>query len=158
MKTNELADMLGVSKATIRYYEEQGLVAPSRTKNNYRYYSDEEARLFQKIIILRKLGVSVSEIKDLIENKAKLHDVLEQNENRLRAQQDEAAAAIEICERIRSDAADFDGIDSPNILRMIYEASRNGARFTEIQKLSDRDLNLAITLLSVPGGYESSAD
>ena len=76
MKINELEDLLGVSRATIRYYEDQGLVTPPRTENGYRDYSYEEARLFQKIMVLRKLGVSVPEIKDLIEDKAELHDVL----------------------------------------------------------------------------------
>ena len=89
MKINELEELLGVSRATIRYYEDQGLVTPPRTENSYRDYGDEEARLFQKIIVLRKLGVGVPEIKDLIEDKAELHDVLEQNVDRLRAQQDQ---------------------------------------------------------------------
>ena len=44
MKINELEDLLGVSKATIRYYEDQGLVIPPRTDNGYREYSDEEVQ------------------------------------------------------------------------------------------------------------------
>lgn len=35
MKINELEDLLGVSKATIRYYEDQGLVTPLRMENGY---------------------------------------------------------------------------------------------------------------------------
>ena len=108
MKINELEELLGVSRATIRYYEDQGLVTPPRTENSYRDYGDEEARLFQKIIVLRKLGVGVPEIKDLIEDKAELHDVLEQNVDRLRAQQDEIAAAIEMCGELDAEAGDFD--------------------------------------------------
>ena len=69
MKINKLEDLLGVTRATIRYYEDQGLVTPPRTENGYRDYSDEEVRLFQKIIVLRKLGVSVPEIRDLIGEK-----------------------------------------------------------------------------------------
>ena len=97
MKINELEDLLGVTRATIRYYEDQGLVAPARTENGYRDYSDEEARLFQKIIVLRKLGVGVPEIRVLIEGKTTLHDVLTSNVEKLRAQQDGTVAAIEMC-------------------------------------------------------------
>jgi DNA-binding transcriptional MerR regulator len=94
MKINELENLLGVTRATIRYYEDQGLVTPARTENGYRDYSDEEALLFQKIIVLRKLGAGVPEIRDLIEGKTTLHDVLTGNVERLRAQQGDTAAAI----------------------------------------------------------------
>ena len=152
MKINELEELLGVSRATIRYYEDQGLVTPPRTENSYRDYGDEEARLFQKIIVLRKLGVGVPEIKDLIEDKAELHDVLEQNVDRLRAQQDEIAAAIEMCGELDAEAGDFDSIDPPKYLKSIYEAEENGKRFAVAKEISPRDLNLAITLIGAMAG------
>lgn len=152
MKINELEDLLGVSRATIRYYEDQGLVTPPRTANGYRDYSDEEVWLFQKIIVLRKLGVSVPEIKDLIEGKADLQDVLEQNVDRLRSQQDEIAAAIEMTRIIETESADFDSIDSPKYLRTIYESEQKGSHFAEAKEISARQLNLSITLLAALGG------
>ena len=152
MKINELEELLGVSRATIRYYEDQGLVTPPRTENRYRDYGDEEARLFQKIIVLRKLGVGVPEIKDLIEDKAELHVVLKQNVDRLRAQQDEIAAAIEMCGELDAEARDFDSIDPPKYLKSIYEAEENGKRFAEAKEISPRDLNLAVTLIGAMAG------
>ena len=152
MKINELEGLLGVSRATIRYYEDQGLVTPPRTENGYRYYGDEEARLFQKIIVLRKLGVSVPEIKNLIEDKAELHDVLVQNVDRLRAQQDEIAVAIEMCGDLDAEAKDFDSIDSPKYLRTIYESELKGTHFAETKEISFRQLNLAITLIGAMAG------
>jgi len=152
MKINELENLLGVSRATIRYYEDQGLVTPPRTDNGYRDYSDEEVLLFQKIIVLRKLGVSVQEIKDLIEDKAELHEVLRQNQDRLRAQQDEIAVAIEMCGDLDAEAGDFDGIDPPKYLKSIYEAEENGKCFAETKEISPRDLNLAVTLIGAMAG------
>ena len=152
MKINELEELLGVSRATIRYYEDQGLVTPPRTENGYRYYGDEETRLFQKIIVLRKLGVGVTEIKNLIEDKAELHDVLKQNVAGLRARQNESAAAIEICEALDAEAGDFDSIDSPKYLRAIYESEQKGTHFAETKEISFRQLNLAITLIGAMAG------
>ena len=153
MKINELEDLLGVSRATIRYYEDQGLVTPPRTENGYRDYGDEEARLFQKIIVLRKLGVGVPEIKDLIEDKADLHDVLEQNVDNLRTQQCEIAAAIKMCEELDAEAKDFAGIDSPKYLKTIYESEQKGTHFAEAKEMSPRELNLAITLIGAMAGF-----
>jgi DNA-binding transcriptional MerR regulator len=152
MKINELEDLLGVSKATIRYYEDQGLVIPPRTDNGYREYSDEEVQLFQKIIVLRKLGLGIPEIRDLIDGKAELHDVLEYNMERLRTRQDEIASAMELCGKIEAEAADFASIDSPKYLKHIYENEQKGAHFAETKEISVRQLNLAITLLGMLAG------
>ena len=152
MKINELEDLLGVSKATIRYYEDQGLVTPPRTDNGYREYSDEEVQLFQKIIVLRKLGLGIPEIRDLIEGKAELHDVLEYNMERLRTRQDEIASAMDLCGKIEAEAADFASIDSPKYLKHIYENEQKGAHFAETKEISVRQLNLAITLLGMLAG------
>ena len=152
MKINELEDLLGVSKATIRYYEDQGLVTPPRMENGYRDYSDEEVQLFQKIIVLRKLGLGIQEIRDLIDGKAELHDVLEYNMERLRTRQDEIASAMELCGKIEEEATDFASIDSPKYLKHIYENEQKGAHFAETKEISVRQLNLAITLLGMLAG------
>ena len=152
MKINELESLLGVTRATIEYYEDQGLVTPARTENGDRDYSEEEVLLFQKIIVLRKLGVGVPEIKDLIEGKTTLHDVLTGNVERLRAKQDKTGAAIEMCGELDAEAGDFDGIDPPKYLRSIYEAEEKGERFAETKEISPRQLNLAITMLAAMGG------
>lgn len=152
MKINELEDLLGVSRATVRYYEEHGLVTPPRSENGYRDYGDEEIRLLQKIIILRKLGVGVPEIKNLIADKADLHDVLKCNAERLRTQQDEIAAAIEMCDKIENEAADFDSIDPPKYLKYIYEDEQKGVHYVRAEEISARQLNLSITLLGALAG------
>ena len=158
MKINELEDLLGVSKATIRYYEDQGLVTPPRMENGYR---DEEVQLFQKIIVLRKLGLGIQEIRDLIDGKAELHDVLAGNVERLRTRQGEISSAIELCGKIEAETADFASLDSPadfasldspKYLKHIYENEQQGRHFAETKEISPRQLNLAITLLAALGG------
>ena len=152
MKINELEDLLGVSKATIRYYEDQGLVTPPRMENGYRDYSDEEVQLFQKIIVLRKLGLGIPEIRDLIDGKVELHDVLEGNVERLRTRQGEISSAIELCGKIEAETADFASLDSPKYLKHIYENEQQGRHFAETKEISVRQLNLAITLLGMLAG------
>ena len=147
MKIHELEDLLGVSRATIRHYEDQGLITPIRAENSYRDYSDEDVRLLQKIIVMRKLDVSIPEIKDLIDGKADLHDVLERNEERLRTQKRELNSSIEMCGEINRDSADFSDIDSAKYLKHIYEEEQKGAHFADPKEINVRQLNLAITLL-----------
>ena len=159
MKINELEDLLGVSRATIRYYEDQGLVLPPRAENGYRDYGDEEVQLFQKIIVLRKLGVGVPEIRELIEDKTDLHDVLDRNMERLRDQQNEIESAIEMCRQLENEADDFASIDPPKYLRHIYEAEQNGEHFAEAGEISFRQLNQSFHILArCVGGNGHSAE
>ena len=152
MKIHELEDLLGVSRATIRHYEEQGLVIPPRKENSYRDYSNEDLLLLQKILVMRKLGVGIPEIRDLIDGKAELHDVLEYNMERLRTRQDEIASAIELCGKIEAEANDFASIDSTKYLKHIYEKEQKGVHFAETKEISVRQLNIAITLLGALAG------
>ena len=40
MKINEAEQLLGITKANIRFYEKEGLLTPSRNESSYREYSD----------------------------------------------------------------------------------------------------------------------
>ena len=60
----ELADGLGTTTRTIRYYEECGLISPQRTNGNQRRYTRRErGRL--KLILRAKEAFTLDEIKEL---------------------------------------------------------------------------------------------
>jgi DNA-binding transcriptional MerR regulator len=57
---------LGVSKSTLRYYDEIGLLpAASRGENNYRFYTPFQIIKLNYINVLIDLGVTLSTIKDM---------------------------------------------------------------------------------------------
>lgn len=63
-----LAAEAGVSADTIRYYESVGLMpTPTRSDAGYRLYSRAELRRLQLIKRAKLLGLSLSEIKDLVD-------------------------------------------------------------------------------------------
>lgn len=60
----ELARLMDVSIHQIRYFEEKGVLFPSYIdKNGYRMYSMEEFYTLSHILLLRRLNISVSDIK-----------------------------------------------------------------------------------------------
>ena len=134
MKINELETILDVPRATIRYYEKEGLISPQREENGYREYSDEDLRTLRAIIVLRKIGVSLSEIHDLIDGDTDLDTVLDNNLSRLEQEKSELAAAMKICREIRSDDADFGSMDSERYLTHIHDLENKGVRFYELAK------------------------
>lgn len=66
-----LATESGVSLQAIRYYERQGLLAPtSRTEAGYRIFQSDTARRIRFIKRAQELGFSLTEIKDLLSLRA----------------------------------------------------------------------------------------
>jgi len=60
----QLADLAGVTTRTLRYYDEFGLLKPSKIKNNcYRQYDHECLLQLQQILFYRELDVSLKDIQ-----------------------------------------------------------------------------------------------
>ena len=62
-RIGEIAKLSGLSLRTIRYYEEEGLIKASRTDGGQRWYRDEDLVYLRRIIELKGLGFSLSEIR-----------------------------------------------------------------------------------------------
>ncbi len=58
----ELANKLGVNPKTIRYYEREGLLKPTR-HGSFRTYLSSDVERLTIILAMRKLGVSIANIK-----------------------------------------------------------------------------------------------
>jgi MerR family transcriptional regulator, repressor of the yfmOP operon len=69
-RIGEVAELVGTTPRTIRYYEEVGLLTapPSHAKGRHRTYDEHDVRRLQELIRLRDvLGVSLDELKRLVE-------------------------------------------------------------------------------------------
>ena len=73
MKINEVEAAVGVTKKNIRFYEEEGLISPSREPGNgYRSYSQADVERLRRIKLLRKLDVPLAEIREMLEGQRTL--------------------------------------------------------------------------------------
>jgi len=59
----EVAQILGMSKDTLRYYDRIGIVSPSREDNRYRRYSKDDLINLMNIQIMQYADFSLDEIK-----------------------------------------------------------------------------------------------
>ncbi|MGV9723605.1 MerR family transcriptional regulator [Nocardia beijingensis] len=66
MRIGELARRAGVSERALRYYEQQGLLAPERRPSGYRVYSDEDVAAVRRIKILLAAGLSTTQILEVL--------------------------------------------------------------------------------------------
>lgn len=70
MKIGELARRAGVTPRLVRYYEQQGLLAPERAANGYRDYDEDDVAHLQRVASLVRSGVTTRVIKMLLDCEA----------------------------------------------------------------------------------------
>ncbi len=116
MTSREMEERTGVAKANLRYYEAEGLLTPARGKNGYRDYSEADAALLEKIKLLRRLGVTVEELRELVSGSAALPDVLDRRLEALGRETAVLGRVERVCGALRQEAPAFDALDAPRYL------------------------------------------
>jgi DNA-binding transcriptional MerR regulator len=75
LQIGEIADLVGLSLRTVRYYEEMGLIVPEkRTEGGFRLYGNEEIERLKLIMQMKPLGFSVQEMGEMIDARVTLRE------------------------------------------------------------------------------------
>lgn len=77
MTIKELEEAVGMTRANIRFYEQEGLLSPARSANGYRDYSPEDAAALEKIKLLRRLHLDLNTLRRLQAGELTLAEALE---------------------------------------------------------------------------------
>ena len=108
----QLAELAGVSARTLRYYEDEGLLCPSRSENGYRVYTARDAKRLASILSMRACGLSVATIHRLLASAGgDLRHVLHAHLLALSAQRDSLDEAID---RTKAAIASLERIEQMN--------------------------------------------
>ena len=132
MKINEAEKLLEIPKATIRYYEAEGLIDPARTEKGYRDYSDADIARLKQIIILRKMGISVDAIRRIQQGEETLPQAAEASRRALLDQIDELNGAISLCDTVIARETTLDTLDTEAVWTRIRAEETAGTRFASL--------------------------
>ena len=84
---SEFSEITGLSKETLRYYEQVHLLEPASVNpaNNYRYYDDGSYFLALLLQKLRSFGCTIQEMKAVMDDESfvNLEELLVQKKSRL---------------------------------------------------------------------------
>ena len=73
MRIGELAERARCDVQTVRFYEREGLLKPSRTEGNTRLYSEDDLRQLEVILNLtRDLGVNLAGVEIVLNMRHKM--------------------------------------------------------------------------------------
>ncbi len=116
MKIGQVADRVGLSLRTVRYYEEVGLLTPAgRTPGGFRLYDEQAVERLAFLKGMKPLGLSLEEIRELVDllarvdeselsdagERKRIRDVLAGYVERARARMIELEAHIVEVRRVR---------------------------------------------------------
>ncbi len=74
-----VAEMYDIHPQTLRLYEREGLLKPSRTEGNTRLYTDEDIERLELILSLaRDLGVNISGIAIILQMRERMDEMQRQ--------------------------------------------------------------------------------
>lgn len=134
MKVKEVEELLGITRANIRFYEKEGLLSPARDSSGYRSYEMEDIVTLKKIILFRKLGISILDIKKVMNGEALLSDVIEENTATLERQRKEIEGALQMSRKMSRDESIDSGFDVEEYWKEMETEEANGSVFFDIVK------------------------
>jgi len=120
----EIEARSGMTRANIRFYESEGLLSPARSANGYRDYSEEDLEALKRVKLLRLLGLSLEEIKQLQSGQRALSGALEQHLFHLEETRAKLGRAEEVCQEMYSDGADYQTLDAQRYLDALERGPR----------------------------------
>ena len=92
---SSVAEMYEIHPQTLRLYEREGLLKPSRTEGNTRLYTDEDLERLEFILTLaRDLGVNISGIAIILQMRERMDQMQKEMQEFMRNLQKEMMSRI----------------------------------------------------------------
>lgn len=65
-KTKEVSKLAGVSRRTLQYYDQEGLLSIKRDEQNHRLYDQQSLQHVWEILVYKEMGFELGEIKTIL--------------------------------------------------------------------------------------------
>ena len=135
MKINEAEALVGITKKNIRFYEEKGLLSPSRnSENGYREYGPEEVETLRRIKLLRKLGVPIEEIRRMQEGRQTVGDGMRRHLVTLEREKRNLEEAARLCALLQRHEEPLGELNAAEVLAEMEKLEQSGTTFQNTQK------------------------
>lgn len=162
MTIQEVEKLAGMTRANIRFYEKEGLIKPERNEaNNYREYTGHDVEELRKIKYLRVLGLSVKDIKKIIEKELELPEAAGQRLEELKEEKKSLEEIEWMCRYIQSHSVQYEmmgSVVSGEKIGQLGEVLKEVLRMdTTKEFLTTRQLNQTIGIILIYGFLLSAA-
>lgn len=127
MFINEVEHIVGLSKKSIRYYEENNLLTPKRnTENRYRIYTEEDIKRLKIIKFLRELDVPINDLKKLNDNSITLQLCMDEKIRQIEENEKRYIKVKKMCQEIRKNNDTLESIDITKYFQEMNTLNKEG--------------------------------
>lgn len=149
MKIKQVEELVGITSKNIRFYENQGLLTPERAENGYREYHEQNIETLKKIKLLRKLGISVEEIRAVLNHSRSLEDCLEKHLTVLEKERENRLNMQRLSDAILQQRDSIDTLNTNEWLDEMEKLEKEGVDFVNVSKI---DIRMKKKMGAVIGG------
>ena len=149
MKIKQVEELVGITSKNIRFYESQGLIIPERAENGYREYRQKNIDTLKKIKLLRKLGVSVDEIKSVLSEETALEECLERHIDILEKERENLSNMQNLTSAILEKKCTVNTLETDEWLEEMERMEKEGIDFVNLSKV---DIHMKKKMGAVIGG------
>jgi len=135
MQIHEVETKVGLTKKSIRYYEEEGLLNPKRSSSNdYRDYTEEDIHTLKLIKFLRNLNVSINDIKKLKNNELSLEQCMKERISKINNEEHNLEKIKNMCSEIIMSKASYFDIDITKYSLAMNILNKEGFTMKDVSK------------------------
>lgn len=154
MFINEVEHIVGLSKKSIRYYEENGLLSPKRNKDNdYRIYTEEDIAKLKIIKFLRELNVPIRDLKLLSTGELTLEECMKDRIHKIEEQEKTYAKVKNMCTEISKSKNTFQNIDITKYFEKINTLNKEGFTMRNLKTNKSKKIRGAILSSLIFGSF-----
>jgi DNA-binding transcriptional MerR regulator len=147
LRIHEFAKKTGVTVRTLHHYDRVGLLKPHRTRRGYRVYRDADAARLDEIVVLKFVGLSLTDIKAALASDARRGELLAVQRYSIGHKRQVLAVAVDMLDQLQRGSPDW--ADMANFARELggHKLSWRNRRVDEARrKLAARRLAWDMTL------------
>src|ERR1700739_1347768 len=119
---SDTARRLGLTVRALRVYERHGLLRPGRTLAGWRVYGPEEMAQLHQVLALKRLGLKLGQIADLLKGRrVDLDRVLALQEDELSRRKARVDHALELVRKARAKLAQGHDLPTEDLIELTKE-------------------------------------
>ena len=119
MNIREAEEILGINRSTIEYYAKCGLI--KEQGNRFQNLDESVVNSLKKILILRRMGISIRDLQQLSKGSIKLDEVLSKTKQKAEKENEAHVLALSLLEKAK-DEKDYDSFSTDAYWQSVHEA------------------------------------
>jgi len=146
MRIGEMAKKAGVTVRTLSYYDKEGLLKPSsESESGYRLYTDKDMVKLIQILMLKKLGFPLSEIKKRLaklDTPEDVREMLTEQASDTRKKIEVLAESLEAMELLNAEIAQIEKVNFKKYADILLNLQMKNEEYQVIKHLDDNAMDM----------------